>query len=79
VRNGEYKLTFRGTRALEARRKAIGYWYDHRHCINLTLREFLARCRPVADESGALAYWPKGATLPEGEPSEPTLEGALCA
>lgn len=57
MRIGKYKLiTFRGLGHLEVKRKAIAYWYDHRHSLALSLRDFLARCQPTQDGTPSLYF-----------------------
>jgi hypothetical protein len=58
VRLGEYTvkgmppapLAFSGKNRAEAKRRALSYWYQHREKLNLSLRDFFARCRLSADE-----------------------------
>ena len=43
-------IRFRGRSRADAKRKALNFWYINQARLNLTLREFSAKCRLLPDD-----------------------------
>lgn len=46
---GEFKVNFSGRDRVQVKRKALDYWYDNRHKLQLSMRDFFSRCRMSRD------------------------------
>ena len=46
---GEYKVEFSGRDRLQAKRKALDFWVENRAVLQLSMRDFLDRCRISPD------------------------------
>ena len=59
-------ITFEGRDRLQAKQKALLYWYEHGKHLHMTVTDFFARCRISSDERRITFHEPRVAVERRG-------------